>query len=172
MSSGSSTGGPGPGTSPSRRSADWDWGRHRRRCLAEARRLLGPTPEADDAVQEAFLRAWRHRARCRTPEAPLPWLLAITRREALRIRARPGAAPASDDEPAGDPDPLVESAPMRVDLLRALTELPEGDRRLLQMRYEEDLTQASVAIRLGIPEGTVKVRLHRLRARLRHALRE
>jgi RNA polymerase sigma-70 factor, ECF subfamily len=61
---------------------------------------------------------------------------------------------------------------MRVDLLRALTELPEGDRRLLQMRYEEDLTQASVAIRLGIPEGTVKVRLHRLRARLRHALRE
>jgi RNA polymerase sigma-70 factor, ECF subfamily len=76
------------------------------------------------------------------------------------------------EEPPGDPDPLVESAPMRVDLLRALTELPEGDRHLLQMRYGEDLTQASVATRLGIPEGTVKVRLHRLRARLRRALSE
>lgn len=169
---GSSIGGTGPGTSRSPRSADWDWARHRRRCLAEARRLLGPTAEADDAVQEAFLRAWRHRARCRTPEAPLPWLLAITRHEALRIRSRPGAPPVADEEPTGDPDPLVESAPMRVDLLRALTELPEGDRRLLQMRYGEDLTQASVATRLGIPEGTVKVRLHRLRARLRHALSE
>jgi RNA polymerase sigma-70 factor (ECF subfamily) len=172
MSSVSSTGGPAPGTSPSRRSADWDWARHRSRCLAEARRLLGPTAEADDAVQEAFLRAWRHRARCRTPEAPLPWLLAITRHEALRIRSRPGATPVAEEDSAGDPDPLVESAPMRVDLLRALTELPEGDRRLLQMRYGEDLTQASVATRLGIPEGTVKVRLHRLRARLRHALTE
>jgi RNA polymerase sigma-70 factor (ECF subfamily) len=102
-------------------------------------------------------------------------LLAITRHEALRIGARPGAAPREevpDDEPAGDPDPLVESAPMRVDLLRALTDLPEGDRRLLELRYAHDLTQASVATRLGIPEGTVKVRLHRLRARLRVALEE
>jgi RNA polymerase sigma-70 factor (ECF subfamily) len=126
-------------------------------------------------VQEAFLRAWRNRARCRTPEAPLPWLLAITRNEALRIRGRPtGATPddPAEQEQRGTPDPLVETAPVRVDLLRALTELPEKDRRLLQMRYGEDLTQASVARRLGIPEGTVKVRLHRLRARLRVALED
>jgi RNA polymerase sigma-70 factor (ECF subfamily) len=126
-------------------------------------------------VQEAFLRAWRNRARCRTPEAPLPWLLAITRNEALRIRGRPtGATPDDplDPEQRGTPDRLVETAPVRVDLMRALTELPEKDRRLLQMRYGEDLTQASVARRLGIPEGTVKVRLHRLRARLRVDLKE
>jgi RNA polymerase sigma-70 factor, ECF subfamily len=126
-------------------------------------------------VQEAFLRAWRNRARCRTPEAPLPWLLAITRNEALRIRGRPTGATQDellDQEQRGTPDPLVETAPVRVDLLRALTKLPEKDRRLLQMRYGEDLTQASVARRLGIPEGTVKVRLHRLRARLRVALED
>jgi RNA polymerase sigma-70 factor (ECF subfamily) len=126
-------------------------------------------------VQEAFLRAWRNRARCRTPETPLPWLLAITRNEALRIRGRPAAATPDDPlepEQRGTPDPRVETAPVRVDLMRALTELPERDRRLLQMRYGEDLTQASVARRLGIPEGTVKVRLHRLRARLRVALKE
>jgi RNA polymerase sigma-70 factor (ECF subfamily) len=141
----------------------------------EARRLLGSTAEADDAVQEALLRAWRNRARCRTPEAPLPWLLAITRNEALRIRAR--APVAGPDDPAeqelgGVPDSRVESAPARVDLMRALTHLPEQDRLLLQMRYGEDLTQASVARQLGIPEGTVKVRLHRLRAHLRVALED
>jgi RNA polymerase sigma-70 factor (ECF subfamily) len=141
----------------------------------EARRLLGSTAEADDAVQEAFLRAWRNRARCRTPEAPLPWLLAITRNEALRIRARApvaGQDDPSEQELGGVPDPRVESAPARLDLMRALTHLPEQDRLLLQMRYGQDLTQASVARQLGIPEGTVKVRLHRLRASLRVALED
>lgn len=53
------------------------------------------------------------------------------------------------------------------DLHAALEALSERDRELLEMRYEEDLTQAAIASRLGIPEGTVKVRLHRARAKLR-----
>jgi RNA polymerase sigma-70 factor (ECF subfamily) len=137
--------------------------------------MLGSFHDAEDAAQEALLRAWRNRGRCRSPEAPLPWLLAITRNEALRIRGRATGRRQDElpeDECDGTQDPLVESAPSRVDLLRVLTELPERDRRLLQMRYGEDLTQASVATRLGIPEGTVKVRLHRLRAQLRVALEE
>lgn len=59
----------------------------------------------------------------------------------------------------------VESA----DLQAALADLSERDRRLLEMRYEEDLTQKTIARRLGIPEGTVKVRLHRARNKLRRA---
>lgn len=59
----------------------------------------------------------------------------------------------------------VESA----DLQAALADLSERDRRLLEMRYEEDLTQKMIARRLGIPEGTVKVRLHRARNKLRRA---
>jgi RNA polymerase sigma-70 factor, ECF subfamily len=53
------------------------------------------------------------------------------------------------------------------DLHEAMERLSERDRRLLEMRYEEDLTQGAIARRLGIPEGTVKVRLHRARAKLR-----
>ena len=53
------------------------------------------------------------------------------------------------------------------DLHAALDLLGERDRRLLEMKYEEDLTQGMIARRLGIPEGTVKVRLHRAREKLR-----
>lgn len=53
------------------------------------------------------------------------------------------------------------------DLHAALGRLSERDRRLLEMKYGEDLTQATIARRLGIPEGTVKVRLHRARNKLR-----
>lgn len=59
-----------------------------------------------------------------------------------------------------------------VDVSRALAELPEGDRRLLLARYWADLTHHEVANLLGMPDGTAKVRLHRLRARLRPTLRE
>jgi RNA polymerase sigma factor (sigma-70 family) len=57
----------------------------------------------------------------------------------------------------------------RADLHAALGSLSERDRGLLEMRYREDLTQGAIAARLGIPEGTVKVRLFRARARLRRA---
>ena len=53
------------------------------------------------------------------------------------------------------------------DLHAALELLSDRDRRLLEMKYQEDLTQAMIARRLGIPEGTVKVRLHRARNKLR-----
>jgi RNA polymerase sigma-70 factor (ECF subfamily) len=53
---------------------------------------------------------------------------------------------------------------------RVLGGLSADDRRLLELRYRDDLTQPLVAQQLGIPEGTVKVRLHRLRTRLRVAL--
>jgi len=59
----------------------------------------------------------------------------------------------------------VESA----DLQAALEDLSDRDRELLELRYEEDLTQKMIALRLGIPEGTVKVRLHRARDKLRRA---
>jgi RNA polymerase sigma factor (sigma-70 family) len=59
----------------------------------------------------------------------------------------------------------VESA----DLQAALADLSDRDRELLELRYEEDLTQKMIARRLGIPEGTVKVRLHRARDKLRRA---
>ena len=67
----------------------------------------------------------------------------------------------------GAEDEGVLAAVELADLHAALALLSDRDRRLLEMKYEEDLTQAAIASRLGIPEGTVKVRLHRARNKLR-----
>src|SRR5215217_6462577 len=66
---------------------DWDWNRLRRRSRAEALRVLGDPYTADEAAQEAMTRAWRQRAKCRTPGTPEPWVAQIARNEALRLRA-------------------------------------------------------------------------------------
>jgi RNA polymerase sigma-70 factor (ECF subfamily) len=149
----------------------WDWGWVRATCWEEARRVLGPGAAADDAAQEAAIKAWRHHASCRTPEQPRPWLAAIARREAFRLRGPPSA---ESLETAAEP--YVPAADARValavDVRRALAELSDGDRRLLLARYWADLTQHEAANLLGMPDGTAKVRLHRLRARLRPTLRE
>jgi RNA polymerase sigma-70 factor (ECF subfamily) len=152
----------------------WEWAGARQRCLREARRILGNRDDAEEAVQEAFVRAWRKRGACRTPGAPLPWLLQITRNEAMRLAARRSRRLASElpeTEPETVPAPAAEaqldSALTSVATEQALSALGEDERKLLRLRYEEDLTQGQVAAVLGVPEGTVKVRLHRVRARLR-----
>lgn len=149
----------------------WDWEWVRKTCWEEARRILGPSAAADDAAQEAAIKAWRHHASCRTPEHPRPWLAAIARREAFRLRGPPQA---QSLETAAEPwSPATDAhVALAVDVRRALAELSEGDRRLLLARYWADMTQTEVANLLGMPDGTAKVRLHRLRARLRPTLRE
>jgi DNA-directed RNA polymerase specialized sigma24 family protein len=99
-------------------------------CWEEARRVLGPGAAADDAAQEAAIKAWRHHASCRTPEHPRPWLAAIARREALRLRGPP---PAESLETAAEPQVPADDARVAlvVDVRRAIAELSEGDRRLL-----------------------------------------
>jgi RNA polymerase sigma-70 factor (ECF subfamily) len=69
----------------------------------------------------------------------------------------------------GAEDEQVLAAVESADLQAALADLSDRDRMLLELRYEEDLTQKMIAVRLGIPEGTVKVRLHRARDKLRRA---
>jgi len=149
----------------------WDWASLRSRCVSEASRLL-PRHDAEEAVQEALVRAWSRRDACRSPDAPLPWVLEITRNEtrrALGRRARRSRREIADAEPpatdADDPD--LARAALRLTMQQALDALADGDRSLLRLRYAEDLTQGEVARRLGMPEGTVKVRLHRARRRLR-----
>ena len=164
---------------PWSRSSDpalWRWDVARQRCLREARRILGNREDAEEAVQEALIRAWRKRAACRTPAAPLPWLLQITRNESMRLAARRSRRQASEI-PEAEPEAVpgaasetpIERTLTNVATEQALSTLAEDERRLLRLRYEEDLTQGQVAAALGVPEGTVKVRLHRVRARLRSA---
>jgi RNA polymerase sigma-70 factor (ECF subfamily) len=154
----------------------WEWAGLRSRCLQEARRLL-PGADAEEAVQEALVRAWARRDACRTPDAPLPWILQITRNEARRLlqrragRLRRVSVAPIPSEPAAEDDALAGTT-VRLTVEQALARLADTDRRVLRLRYADDLTQAEVARRLGLPEGTVKVRLHRARGRLRALLED
>lgn len=134
-----------------------------------------PRPEAEEAVQEALARAWRRRDACRTLDQPLPWVLEITRNEARRLygqRAIRLRREQSEEVPLERQaeDAQLAGVALRVSLERALHSLDEVDRSVLRLRYHQDLTQLEVAQRLGMPEGTVKVRLHRARRTLRTML--
>ncbi len=147
---------------------EWDWAAVTGCCLRAARRVLGTRPEAEDAAQEAALIAWKMRRQCRTPDHPWPWIATIAHREALRASAPPS-------EPIEDsPEPVIpceESATLlRLDIESALAGLAEVDRLLLHARYWQDLTQDQIARALELPDGTVRIRLHRLRERLRPIL--
>ena len=156
--------------------ACWRWDLWRGICLREARRLVGTPADAEDAVQEAFVRAWRKRAQCRDPDAALAWLLQITRHEAHRVRAaRAGQQRRADrlvelGEARTVAEPHDRSTIQRVDVRRALAGLAQRERDLLLLRYAADLTQHASAQALGIPDGTAKFQLHRTRARLREVL--
>ncbi|HEX6152076.1 MAG TPA: sigma-70 family RNA polymerase sigma factor [Solirubrobacterales bacterium] len=146
----------------------WEWGEAQRVCLRMAYRYASNPSEAEDIAQDALLRAWRRRSTLRDSERRNQWLATIVRNEAFRQHARVRPDPTTAIEfSEGAEDERVLAAVELADIHAALRLLSERDRKLLEMKYEEDLTQAMIARRLGIPEGTVKVRLHRARNRLR-----
>jgi RNA polymerase sigma-70 factor (ECF subfamily) len=151
---------------------EWNWQTARATCLREARRVLGDPEAAEDATQEALVRAWRARATCREATSASAWLRTITANEARRLAARNRRLPEPLDghEP---PDPGGELGDPQVSAIaldQVLALLSPRDRQVLQLRYVAELTQAQIAERLRLPEGTIKVRLHRSRARLRTLL--
>ena len=119
------------------------------------------------------MRAWRHRASCRDPAAAPGWVASIARREGLRRATAKTEIPVEQNAAEPDPGALeqIEIAASRLDVERAVGVLSPGEQRLLELRYRSDLTQRAVAAELGLPEGTVKVRLHRLRKALQEQLR-
>jgi RNA polymerase sigma-70 factor, ECF subfamily len=127
--------------------------------------------EAEDIAQDALLRAWRRRSTLREKDRRKEWLATIVRNEAFRQHARVRPDPVAELETKeGVEDERVTATVERADLHAAIKDLDERDRQLLRLRYNEDLTQEAIARRLGIPVGTVKVRLHRVRHKLRRAM--
>ena len=117
-----------------------------------------------------MLRAWRRRSTLRDGDRRNQWLATIVRNEAFRLHARVRPDPIAEIESQeGAEDERVVATVERADLHAALDRLDDVTASCCDLRYDEDLTQAAIARRLGIPEGTVKVRLHRARHKLRRA---
>jgi RNA polymerase sigma-70 factor, ECF subfamily len=147
-----------------------------------ARYLLGNAADADDAVQECYLRAYRHFDTYRGPEIK-PWLFAILRNVCHSTRARSVAAP----HPAGAAEDIDETAvpiwnetaetPEKAvlrrhdaDTIRKLVAaLPLPFREVIVLREIDDLSYREIADIVGVPVGTVMSRLARARAMLRTA---
>ena len=151
--------------------SQWDWSELRRIAEREARRIV--VEDVDDVVQEALVRAWRAADACTSGNAPQAWMAQIARREALRARVNRRRHPTVglDDAPVEPQAPSRDDAvATAVDVRRALAALAPGDRRLVRLRYEEDLTHPAIAELTGQSLSSVKVRLHRARRKLHVAL--
>ena len=153
-------------------SPPWDCPAARERCLREAQRYTRCPVDAEAVVQEALLRAWKTRSTLRNTGHPMPWLLQITRNEALRslsraARDRDRAILVADPDGQEGPDRGgADACAMRLDVQAALRQLGEDEREMINLRYAEELTHSMIADLMSIPVGTCKVRLHRLRKRL------
>ena len=141
-------------------------------CFSQAMRVVGNPDTADDAAQEAIVRAWRHRDRCRQPDEPFGWLRRIAHNEAVRAAGRrPNEVLVG--EPLAAPSGWAEHEAVLEDRLLfsgILGTLSSADQELVRLRYYEDLTCAKLAEHFGLSEATVKVRLHRLRRRLKQRM--
>jgi RNA polymerase sigma-70 factor, ECF subfamily len=144
-----------------------------------AAHLIAPDGDAEDAAQEAFVKAYAALARFRVDSPFRPWLLRIVTNEARNRRRSAGrrtglALRAAEDRPLGDAAPSPESAVLasesRAALVAALNRLRADDREVIGARYFLDLSEAETADALGIPRGTVKSRLSRALGRLRAGL--
>jgi RNA polymerase sigma-70 factor (ECF subfamily) len=152
--------------------------RYGRTAYALAFRILRDGALAEDAVQDAFLSAWRTSASfdARRGKAAT-WLLTLVHRRAVdvvRREERRRAAPL-DDAPVAAGDATDESAEVR-ELRRgvqaALGVLTPAEREALELAYYGGLSQSEIAERLGVPLGTVKSRMFAGLAKLREALGE
>jgi RNA polymerase sigma-70 factor, ECF subfamily len=142
--------------------------------------VTGDAPEAEDATQEAFVKAYRALDRFR-PGAPFrPWLLAIVtnearnRRRSAGRRAKLNLQVAAEDRvlspPVSPEAAVVVAAERREELLASVGALSEGERLVISYRYFLGLSEEETATTLGCARGTVKSRLSRAIARLRKAM--
>ena len=141
-------------------------------CFSQALRVVGCRDTAEEAAQEAIVRAWRHRSSCRQPDQPFGWLRRIARNEAVRVASRQPNEVLVDEPLASSNGGSMDDEALENRLLFSgiLGTLSEADQELARLRYYEDLTCAKLAEHFGLSEATVKVRLHRLRRRLRQRL--
>ncbi|WP_433389956.1 RNA polymerase sigma factor [Micromonospora sp. KLBMP9576] len=137
----------------------------RQRLLGFVYALTGDLAEAQDAVQEAYIRAWQRWATVSAYEEPEAWVrvvasrIAVSRWRSLRSRARAYLRHGANDSVPG-PDTVT------VEVVTALRRLPEEQRTAIALYYLVGMPVAEVARQTAAPVGTVKARLFRGRAAL------
>ena len=144
--------------------------RYSRSVYGLALRRLGDRERAEDAVQETFAAVWRSASSYHSDRGGGgPWLYAVARNAIIdRFRSRAPESGEVPDAPAPDPGPeeQAEADWTAWQGHRAFGELPESERRVIELAYWGGLSQSEIADFLGIPLGTVKTRtrsgLHRL----------
>ena len=141
--------------------------------------LLGAGADAEDVVQDAFVKAYRSLHRFRHDAPFRPWLLRIVANETRNLHRSAGRRTArerrawEETEPvlmAEDPAELALGRDRRAVLVRGLAGLSPPHRQVVTCRFLLDLDEAETAAVVGWPRGTVKSRLHRALARLREEL--
>ena len=161
--------------------------RYNRRLYRTARAILKDDAAAEDALQEAYVAAYRHVREFRGDAQIATWLTRIVVNQALQAlrkrrrdgvvmlfeepseEAREGAA--SDAQPSpGTPETAMLRTELRQMIERKIDDLPEAYRTVFMLREVEDMTVEETATALGIPEATVRSRLFRAKSRLREAL--
>lgn len=153
--------------------------RHRDRMWAVALRTTGDPEEAADALQDAFISAFRNAGSYRGEAAVTTWLHRVVVNACLdrmrRRKARPTVALPDEDPDSGPravPDPRddMDRLELRMEIDKALRALPVDQRSAIVLVDVEGLSVAEAAEVLGVPEGTVKSRCSRGRAKLAVAL--
>ena len=145
---------------------------HQHDAWSLARYLLQDRSEAQDAVQEAFIKLWHHRDRL-DPGGIRPWLMTVTRNECMdRLRRRPrtSGAAALPLEPVTVDGCSVELREQRQQINRAIGRLGEPYRSIVVLRDVLQHSYAEVAGTTGLTMDQVKVYLFRARRQLRDAL--
>jgi RNA polymerase sigma-70 factor (ECF subfamily) len=145
------------------------------KLLGVALRILRDRAQAEDVLQESYLKIWRHAANYDPAIAsPMTWMATITRHGAIdAVRKRRIEAFGGEDEMAAvasnDPDPVEEIhlARLRPKALAAFALLPEDKRRLIMLAYLRDRSRQQLSTRLGVPANTVKTHLRRALLELR-----
>jgi RNA polymerase sigma-70 factor, ECF subfamily len=156
--------------------------RYNQRLYRVSRIILRNDSEAEDVMQDAYVRAYTHLSQFAGKAAFSTWLTRIAIHEALARKRRSGRYEELDAMPTnGDSTPLLKSADptpedrtahaeTRVLLEEAIEHLPEAYRTVVVLREMEEMSVAETAGCLGVTESVVKTRLHRAHAMLRKDL--
>jgi RNA polymerase sigma-70 factor, ECF subfamily len=139
--------------------------RYQGRALAHARVLTGNAEDAADAAQEAFIDAFRNLHRFDIGREFYPWFYVLLRHRCFKQRTRPATRPESGRLPERQAA-WRSPADHAIDLHAALGRLDRADRELVVLKHLDGWTYEELAVRLGIPQGTVMSRLFNARRKL------